>query len=151
MNKKKTTKEVIPICRLGWPLYVQFEIIENVNHFRCIDEVIESAKPQLSGNFIKHLQFILKAGTSDARKDRFAVGDYKKLPNEVGRRETTLPEQVPAGMKRLLDAYNGKETVTLEDVLAFHVRVERIHPFPGRQRTCRAADYVQGMPETQYI
>ena len=62
-----------------------------------------------------------------------------------------MPEQVSAEMKRLLDEYNSKEMVTLEDVLAFHVRFERIHPFPGRQRTCRAADYVQGMPETQYI
>ena len=105
------------------------DIIETANHFRCIDEVIESAKSQLSEKFIKHLHFILKTGTSDARKDWFAVGDYKKLPNEVGGRETTLPEDVSAEMKRLLDEYNGKETVTLEDILAFHVRFERIHPF----------------------
>ena len=129
MNKKKTTKEVIPIRRLGWLLYAQFEIIENVNRFRCIDEVIESAKPQLSEKFIKHLQFILKPVTSGAKKDWFAVGNYKKLPNEVGGRKTTLPEQVSAEMKRLHDEYNGKKTVTLEDILAFHVRFERIHPF----------------------
>lgn len=73
--------------------------------------------------------FILKTGTSDARKDWFAVGDYKKLPNEVGGRETTLPEEVSAEMKKLLDAYNSKETVTLEDILDFHVWFERIHPF----------------------
>ena len=94
-----------------------------------VDDIIESAKSQLSEKFIKHLHFILKTGTSDAKKDWFAVGDYKKLPNEVGVRETTLPEEVPAEMKRLLDEYNGKETVTLEDILAFHVRFERIHPF----------------------
>lgn len=105
------------------------DIIETANHFRCIDEVIESAKSRLSEKFIKRLHFILKAGTSDARKDWFAVGDYKKLPNEVGGRETTLPEEVSAEMKRLLDAYNGNKTVTLEDILAFHVRFERIHPF----------------------
>ena len=105
------------------------DIIETTNHFRCIDEVIESAKSQLSEKFIKHLHFILKTGTSDAKKDWFAVGDYKKLPNEVGGRETTLPEEVSAEMKRLLDEYNGKEKVTLEDILAFHVRFERIHPF----------------------
>ena len=105
------------------------DIIETANHFRCIDEVIESAKSQLSEKFIKHLHFILKTGTSDARKDWFAVGDYKKLPNEVGGRETTLPEEVSAEMKRLLDEYNSKKTVTLEDILTFHVRFERIHPF----------------------
>ena len=75
------------------------------------------------------LHFILKTGTSDARKDWFTVGEYKKLPNEFGGRETTLPEEVPAKMKKLLDAYNGKEAMTLEDILAFHVRFERIHPF----------------------
>ena len=105
------------------------DIIETANHFRCIDEVIECAKSQLCEKFIKRLHFILKTGTSDARKDWFVVGDYKKLPNEVGGRETTLPEEVSAEMKRLLDKYNGKETVTLEDILAFHVRFERIHPF----------------------
>ena len=105
------------------------DVIETANHFRCIDEVIESAKSQLSEKFIKHLHFILKTGTSDARKDWFAVGDYKKLPNEVGGRETTLPEEVSAEMKRLLDEYNSKKTVTLEDILTFHVRFERIHPF----------------------
>ena len=105
------------------------DIIETANHFRCIDEVIESAKSQLCEKFIKHLHFILKTGTSDARKDWFAVGDYKKLPNEVGGRETTLHEEVPEEMKRLLDEYNGKETVTLEDILAFYVRFGRIHPF----------------------
>ena len=105
------------------------DIIETANHFRCIDEIIESAKSQLSEKFTKHLHFNLKTGTSDARKDWFAVGEYKKLPNEVGGRETTLPEEVPEEMKRLLDEYNGKKTVTLEDILAFHVRFERIHPF----------------------
>ena len=105
------------------------DIIETANHFRCIDEVIESAKSRLSEKFIKHLHFILKTGTSDARKDWFAVGDYKKLPNEVAGRETTLPDKVSAEMKRLLDEYNGKKTVMLEDVLVFHVWFERIHPF----------------------
>ena len=105
------------------------DIIETANDFRCIDEVIESAKSQLSEKFIKRLHFILKTGTSDARKDWFAIGDYKKLPNEVGGRETTLPEEVSAEMKKLLDEYNGKETVTLEDILAFHARFEHIHPF----------------------
>ena len=105
------------------------DIIETVNHFRCIDEIIDSAKLRLSEKWIKHLHLLLKAGTGDAKKDWFAVGDYKKLPNEVGGMETTLPEDVSAEMKRLLDDYNGKETITLDDLLDFHVRFERIHPF----------------------
>lgn len=123
------------------------DIIETANHFRCIDEVIESAKSQLSEKFIKHLHFILKTGTNDTKKDWFAVGNYKKLPNEVGGRETTLPKEVSVEMKRLLDAYNSKETVTLEDILDFHVRFERIHPFQdGNGRVGRLI--VQGMFET---
>ena len=105
------------------------DIIETVNHFRCIDEIIDSAKIRLSEKWIKHLHLLLKTGTGDAKKDWFAVGDYKKLPNEVGGTETTLPEDVSTEMKRLLDDYNGKETITLDDLLDFHVRFERIHPF----------------------
>ena len=105
------------------------DIIETSAHFRCIDEVIESAKSQLREQFIKRLHFILKTGTGDAKKDWYAVGEYKKLPNEVGGRETTLPEDVPEEMKLLLADYNKKENVTLEDIIEFHVRFERIHPF----------------------
>lgn len=105
------------------------DIIETSNHFRCIDEIIDGARSQLSEKFIKHLHFILKTGTSDAKKDWFAVGDYKKLPNEVGGRETTLPEDVSDEMKKLLCEYNGKKDVNLEDIIEFHVRFERIHPF----------------------
>lgn len=105
------------------------DIIETTNHFRCIDEIIEGAASQLSEKLIKNLHFILKTGTSDANKAWFAVGEYKKLPNEVGGRETTLPEDVPTEIKKLLCEYNGKKDVTLEDIIEFHVRFERIHPF----------------------
>jgi len=105
------------------------DIIETTAHFRCIDEIIENAKAPLTEKLIKNLHFILKNGTSDAKKDWFAVGDYKKVPNEVGGIETTLPEDVSAEIKKLIDGYNAKKTVTLEDIIEFHVRFERIHPF----------------------
>ncbi len=79
--------------------------------------------------FIKELHLILKNGTSDSRKEWFAVGNYKKLPNEVGGMETALPEEVAGEMKKLLAAYNSKEEKSLEDILDFHVKFERIHPF----------------------
>lgn len=105
------------------------DIIETTTHFHCIDQIIENAKIQLSEKFIKHLHFILKSGTSDAKKDWFAVGEYKKLPNEVGGMETVLPENVSAQMKKLLSWYNSKNKVTLHDIIEFHVQFERIHPF----------------------
>ncbi|MBQ7883031.1 MAG: Fic family protein [Phascolarctobacterium sp.] len=105
------------------------DVIETVNHFRCIDMIIDNARVNLSEKFIKELHLSLKNGTSDSRKDWFAVGDYKKLPNEVGGIDTALPEEVADKMKALLNEYNGKEKRTLEDVLDFHVKFERIHPF----------------------
>ena len=105
------------------------DVIETANHFRCIDMIIDNAKATLTEKFIKELHLILKTGTSDSRKEWFAVGDYKKMPNEVGGMETALPEEVADKMKTLLKEYNGKEEKTFEDVLDFHVKFERIHPF----------------------
>lgn len=105
------------------------DIVETANHFRCIDLVIDSAGQMLSEPFIKTLHRTLKNGTSDSRKDWFAVGDYKKIPNEVGGQDTTAPEEVPTEMKQLLASYNRKPDKTLEDLIAFHVAFESIHPF----------------------
>ena len=105
------------------------DVIETVNHFHCIDIIIDSARAVLTEKFIKDFHFILKNGTSDSRKDWFAVGDYKKLPNEVGGMDTTIPEEVADKMKTLLMEYNAKEEKTFEDILDFHVKFERIHPF----------------------
>jgi len=105
------------------------DVIETSNHFRCIDMVIDGAGATLTEKFIKDLHAVLKTGTSDSRKDWFAVGEYKKLPNEVGGNDTTLPEKVSEEMKKLLAAYNSKESITFEDIIEFHVQFERIHPF----------------------
>ena len=105
------------------------DVIETVNHFRCIDIIIDHARAVLTEKFIKELHLVLKNGTSDSRKDWFAVGDYKKLPNEVGGMDTTIPEEVADKMKILLREYNEKEEKTFEDILDFHVKFERIHPF----------------------
>ena len=105
------------------------DVIETANHFHCVDMIIASAKTTLSEKFIKELHLVLKNGTSDSRKEWFAVGDYKKIPNEVGGMDTVLPEKVADEMKALLREYNGKTRITFEDILDFHVKFERIHPF----------------------
>lgn len=105
------------------------DVIETVNHFRCIDMIIDNAKVVLTEKFIKELHLILKNGTSDFRKDWFTVGNYKKMPKEVGGMDTVLPEEVADKMKALLTEYNGKEEKTFEDIIDFHVKFERIHPF----------------------
>ena len=105
------------------------DIIETVNHFHCIDLVIEGANTKLTESFIKQLHFILKSGTTDSQKSWFKVGDYKMLENEVGGSETTKPAEVAGAIKALLKEYNSKSEITFDDILDFHVRFESIHPF----------------------
>lgn len=105
------------------------DVIETANHFRLVSLIIDNAKSMLTEEFIKELHLMLKNGTSDSRKDLFAVGGYKKLPNEVGGMNTTPPEAVSDRMKELLNDYNTKEEISFEDVLDFHVKFEKIHPF----------------------
>ena len=105
------------------------DIIETVNHFRCIDSVIKNAESKLSERYVKELHSLLKSGTSDSRKEWFRVGEYKRLPNEVGGIETASPEAVGEEMRALLSWYNSIERAELSDILEFHVRFERIHPF----------------------
>ncbi|MDD3400426.1 MAG: Fic family protein [Eubacteriales bacterium] len=105
------------------------DIVETANHFKCIDMIITQAKYALTEKFIKELHRTLKSGTSDARLDWFAVGDYKRMPNEVGGKETTQPERVADELKKLLAEYNAVKEKTLEEIIDFHVRFESIHPF----------------------
>ena len=105
------------------------DVIETANHFRCIDFIIEKANINISESLMKQIHFILKNGTSDSRLDWFAVGDYKRLPNEVGGQETTSPEMVTSEIRELLDWYNSIEVKTFKDILEFHYRFECIHPF----------------------
>ncbi|MBR1401251.1 MAG: Fic family protein [Prevotella sp.] len=105
------------------------DIVETVNHFHCIDLIIDRAEEPLTEELMKQLHGILKTGTSDSRKEWFAVGDYKGLPNEVGGEATCEPERVQESMQRLLEWYNVQPQHTLEDILELHVRFEKIHPF----------------------
>ena len=105
------------------------DIIETTNHFRCIDYIIDHAETRLTESLIKELHLMLKSGTSDSRKEWFAVGDYKRFPNEVGGCETTAPENVKREISALLKEYNSIKEKTFDDILDFHCRFESIHPF----------------------
>ncbi len=105
------------------------DIIETTNHFRAIDYIISDTSCYLTESYIKHLHLLLKSGTSDERKGWFKVGDYKRLPNEVGGSDTVAPEDVHNAMKALLKEYNGKKHPSFEDIIDFHQRFEAIHPF----------------------
>ena len=105
------------------------DIMETVNHFRCIDYVIDHATDKITETHIKQLHLILKTNTSDSHKPWFAVGDYKRLANAVGEEETAQPEEVHKMMKELLATYHAIQKIQFDDILDFHVRFERIHPF----------------------
>lgn len=105
------------------------DIIETTNHFRCIDLVIDRAQECLNEGLIKELHALLKRGTSDSGKAWFAVGEYKRLPNEVGGSDTVAPEDVSREMKALLKWYNAIRRKSFEDIIDFHQRFEAIHPF----------------------
>ena len=105
------------------------DIMETVHHFRAIDYVIDVAEEKLTEEIVKELHFILKHDTKDAALSWFAVGDYKRRANVVGGKETAKPKEVPFKMKALLENYNAKKEVTINDVIALHAEFEFIHPF----------------------
>lgn len=105
------------------------DIVETVNHFRCIDFVIDSVNQKLTESLIKQLHRILKINTSDSIKHWFMVGDYKLLENLAGGKETTHPNNVALEMKNLISKYSEKDKHTLEEIIEFHVNFEKIHPF----------------------
>ncbi|MEG1335740.1 MAG: Fic family protein, partial [Clostridiales bacterium] len=105
------------------------DIVEASNHFRCIDLIIHNADYKVSEKLIKLLHSTLKSGTGDSRKEWFAVGEYKKLPNEVGGKETTAPEDVSKKINILLKEYNQTKAKTLSEIIEFHYQFEAIHPF----------------------
>ena len=105
------------------------DILETSNHFKLVDYMLDIADKELTEDMIKEFHKILKEGTSDSRKDWFAVGDYKKLPNEVGGLKTTNPQNVDRDMKKLLEWYQSLKQITINEIIEFHVKFEKIHPF----------------------
>lgn len=105
------------------------DIVETVNHFRCIDIVIDHAEKKLSERLIKELHLTLKSGTADSRRSWFAIGEYKRHPNEVGSAETAAPEETAEKIKNILAVYNKSECHSIEDIIKFHYEFEKIHPF----------------------
>lgn len=128
LDQTRAIFETNTLAEVREPILVD-DIIETSNHFRCVDLIIEQASRPLSESLIKQLHRTLKSGTGDSRKGWFAVGDYKRLENEIGGKETASVKDTPREMKQLLSEYKVSGAKTLDDLLDFHVRFERIHPF----------------------
>jgi len=105
------------------------DIIETSNHFIAFDYLLDTACEPLSNKIIKKFHCILKTGTSDATKEWFKVGDWKKLPNEVGGMVTALPQDVETAMDQLNDWYHSLSEIKFDNIIEYHYRFECIHPF----------------------
>ena len=105
------------------------DILETANHFKLVDYMLDIADQNLTEDIIKKFHKILKEGTMDSRKEWFNVGDYKKLANEAGNIKTSSPKQTPKDMQKLMEWYNSLPKVTIKEIIEFHARFEKIHPF----------------------
>lgn len=105
------------------------DIIEASNHFTAFDHLLDTLALPLSGDMARQFHRLLKSGTSDAAKDWFAVGEWKRLANEVGGLRTSLPEAVEADMAALGAWYDASCAITFEKIVEYHHRFETIHPF----------------------
>ena len=118
------------ILTSGDKVIVLKDATEIKNHFTLFKYMLDTIEDKLSESMIKKFHFILKEGTlTDEEKEWFVVGDYKKRKNFVGNITTSLPSEVVKDMQNLFDWYERIDNKKLEDIIEFHVRFERIHPF----------------------
>ncbi len=108
------------------------DLIESKNHFKLFDYIIDNIDKKLTKEMLIEMNTILKKGTSDEDNPRYNIGGFKIVPNIIGLVNvinTSSPEDVEKDLDKLLDEYNKKEKILLEDIIDFHVRFETIHPF----------------------
>ena len=105
------------------------DILETANHFKLVDYMLDIANEDLTEDMIKEFHRILKEGTMDSRKEWFNVGEYKQLVNVAGSIKTSTPKQTPKDMENLMKWYNSLEKITIKEIIEFHARFEKIHPF----------------------
>lgn len=108
------------------------DLIEMKNHFRLFDYMLDIYEKKLDKNIIIEMNKILKRGTSDEDNPRYNVGGFKIVPNKIGLInviDTSSPKDTPKDIDNLLSWYNSLENITLEDIIEFHYKFEKIHPF----------------------
>ena len=108
------------------------DLIESKNHFKLFDYIIDNIDKKLTKEMLIEMNTILKKGTSDEDNPRYNIGGFKIVPNIIGLVNvinTSSPEDVEKDLDKLLDEYNKKEKILLEDIIDFHVKFETIHPF----------------------
>ncbi len=108
------------------------DLTEMKNHFRLFDYILDIIDDELTKENIIEMNKILKRNTTDEENPRYNVGGFKVVPNKIGLINvinTSNPEDVEIDLDNLLNWYKEIKNVKLEDIIEFHVRFERIHPF----------------------
>ena len=112
------------------------EVLETANHYKMFDYLLDTISEPLTNVLIKELHLRLRNGIDED------AGNYKKFQNQIGSINpisTTNVKDVPAAIDKLLASYNCIDSVSLENIAAFHSEFEKIHPFQdGNGRTGRA-------------
>lgn len=108
------------------------DLTEMKNHFRLFDYCVDTLDEPLSKDMMIEMNKILKRNTTDEENPRYNVGGFKVVPNKIGLInviDTTSPENVESDIDKLLKWYFGLKEITLENIIDFHYKFEKIHPF----------------------
>lgn len=108
------------------------DLTEMKNHFRLFDYILDIIDEELTKDNIIEMNKILKRNTTDEENPRYNVGGFKVVPNKIGLIniiDTSAPKDVEKDLDELLRWYKEIKHKTIEDIIEFHVRFERIHPF----------------------
>lgn len=108
------------------------DLTEMKNHFKLFDYILDIVDDNLTKENIIEMNVILKRNTTDADDPRYNVGGFKVVPNIIGLInviDTSSPDNVEKDLEELLYWYNNLKKITLEDIIEFHYRFEKIHPF----------------------
>lgn len=118
--------------------YMNDDITECKNHFKCVEQAIQNIEEKLSKDMIKEFHYLLMKDTYKSKQEWFVLGNWKKVPNYIAGNMTALPSEVLPLIEELLQEYNRKEKKSLEDIIEFHCEYEMIYPFSdGNGRTGR--------------
>ncbi len=113
-------------------ILISDDSLETRNHFKLFDYIIDNIDEPLTKDMLIKMNVMLKKNTTDETNPKYNVGGFKTFPNIIGTINvinTSKPEDVEGDIEKLLSWYNSKNVINIEDIIEFHVRFERIHPF----------------------
>lgn len=130
MASNRLTREQVEDLYRTKKLSVSFEptkvddIIEIMNHFICVREMVDTIMDPLSPSLIRRYHYCLTYGTYADQKHQIGIGEYRKNPGKLG----VPAKAISSKLDELIQSYENK-SINMDAILDFHVRFEKIHPF----------------------